>query len=191
MPVKIEIPELLFKRLQKHATPFVDTPASVIARWADFFDQRSSDALPKPRSAETPPPYAEKGLRDFDASRPPDVFHTVVQGEFADAHFSKWNDLPRLAHVKTFHKTGSFDELKKVTHAQIRNGSHSDSGYHFVPEIGISIQNVDANHAWQYSFRLARFLNVPITAHVEWRHKEGAAYPGERGRMSWRPPSST
>jgi hypothetical protein len=189
VPVKIEIPDVLFKRLQKHATPLIDTPASVITRWANFFDERSLDTRAKPRAAESPPPYAENTIRDFDASRPPDLFHSVVQGEFDSAHFSKWNDLLRLAHIKAFQRTGSFDELKRVTHAQIRNGSHSDSGYHFVPEIGISIQNVDANHAWQYSFRLARFLNVPIAAQVEWRNKVGATYAGQRGRMLWHPQS--
>src|SRR5205814_8636802 len=117
-------------------------------------------------------PTISYGARTLDPLRPPDLFHTRVRGTFGSTAFSNWNDLVRIAHVQGFAKAGSFDQLRDVTHAQIRKGSHSDSGYHSLPEIGISVQGVDANHAWTYSLRLAQYLNSPIRAIVEWRHNQ-------------------
>src|SRR6266480_627331 len=37
MSITLEIPDCLYKRLQKHAVPFIDTPLTVIERWADHF----------------------------------------------------------------------------------------------------------------------------------------------------------
>ena len=82
---------------------------------------------------------------------------------------------------------GGVEDLCKMTRAQIRKGSYSDEGYRFVPEIGVSIQGVDAGHAWEYALRLAIHLKIPVKAEIEWRHNEKAAHPGERGLMFWTP----
>ena len=93
----------------------------------------------------------------------------------------------RIAHTKAFAKAGSFDELRSVTHAQIHKGRRSDSGYRFIPEVGVSVQGVDANHAWSYSLRLAQYLRTPLRATMEWRHNQKAAHPGETGVLEWNP----
>ena len=80
-----------------------------------------------------------------------------------------------------------FEEMRKMTRAQVRKGTYSDEGYRYVPEIGVSIQGVDAGHAWEYSLRLAIHLKVPVKAEIEWRHNDKAAHPGERGVMIWTP----
>ena len=187
--MQIDIPEPLLKRLQKHATPFVDTPVSVIERWGDFYEQHNrlettakANSNGKQSAIEIP-----DGVRQFDPKRPPSLLHTRVRGEFGAAHFSNWNDLVRIAHTHAFKKAGGFEELRKMTRAQIRKGAYSDEGYKFVPEIGVSIQGVDAGHAWEYSLRLAIHLKVPVKAEIEWRHNDKAAHPGERGIMAWIP----
>ena len=179
-------------RLQKHATPFVDTPLSVIERWADFLEQHNQSnttlkANSKPSNSTHAPMDIPNGVRQFDPKRPPSLFHTRVRGEFDSTSFSNWNDLVRIAHAHAFKKAGGFEELRKVTRAQIRKGAYSDEGYRYVPEIGVSIQGVDAGHAWEYSLRLAIHLKVPVKAEIEWRHNDKAAYPGERGIMIWTP----
>lgn len=181
MPIKLEIPDALYKRLQKHAVPFVDTPLSVLEKWADHFE--SSNDRSKRSIAEHP--TVEYGAKALDPLRPPDLFYTRVRGIFGALAFSNWNDLVRIAHTEAFNKAGSFDGLRNITHAQIRNGSHSDSGYRSLPKIGISIQGVDANHAWTYSLHLAQYLRFPLRAVVEWRHNDKAARPGERGILEW------
>ena len=190
--MQIEIPELLLKRLQKYATPFVDTPVNVIERWADFYEQHNhqkadpkadSKTVNSRRTAMDIPP----GVGQFDPKRPPSLFHTRVRGEFAATPFSNWNDLLRIAHIHAFKQAGAFEDLRKMTRAQIRKGAYADEGYRFVPEIGVSIQGVDAGHAWEYALRLAIHLKVPVQAEIEWRHKDKAAHPGERGIMVWTP----
>ena len=182
--------ELQAQRLQQHATPFVDTPVSVIERWADFYEQHSQQKNGKPESKSAGANHAPaipNGVRQFDGKRPPSLFHTRVRGEFGSTSFSNWNDLLRIAHVYASKKAGGFEELRKMTRAQIRKGAYSDKGYRFVPEIGVSIQGVDAGHAWEYALRLAIHLKVPVKAEIEWRHNDKAAHPGERGFMFWTP----
>src|SRR6266496_2933031 len=141
--MQIEIPEPLLKRLQKHAIPFVDnTPVSVIERWADFFEQHNHQkdfkSNSKTDNTKHAPTEIPNDLRQFDAKRPPSLFHTRVRGEFGSTPFSNWNDLLRIAHIHAFKKARSFEELRRVTRAQTRKGSYSNEGYRFVPEIGIS-----------------------------------------------------
>lgn len=190
--MQIEIPEPLFKRLQKHATPLIDTPVNVIERWADFYEQNSQQKADlkvdsKTAKSKHAPMDIPQGVRQFDPKRPPSLLHTRVRGEFATTPFSNWNDLLRIAHIHAFKQARSFEELRKVTRAQTKKGSYSDEGYRFVPEIGISIQGVDAYHAWEYALRLAVHLKVPVKAEFEWRHNDKAARPGECGIMVWAP----
>ena len=171
--MKIEIPESLLKRLQKHATPFIDTPVDVIERWADFYEQhnREKDFKPNAKTETTKytPTEIPAGLRQFEANRPPSLLHTRVRGEFGATPFSNWNDLLRIAHIHAFKKVGSFEDLRQMTRAKVKEGAYSDEGYKFVPEIGVSIQGVDAGHAWEYALRLAVHLKIPVKAEIEWR----------------------
>ena len=165
---------------------------NVIERWADFYEQHNGQKADfkfesKTANSKHPPIDIPHGVRQFDAKRPPSLLHTRVRGEFAATPFSNWNDLLRIAHIHAFKETRSFEELRKVTRAQTRKGSYSNEGYRFVPEIGISIQGVDAGHAWEYALRLALHLKVPVKAEIEWRNNDKAAYPGQRGVMVWTP----
>ena len=184
MSIRLDLPDSLFKRLQRHATPFVDTPLSVIERWADHFDAKLNGIIKEVSSGGD---TSNRAIKKFNPVQPPDLLHTRSRGTFGSVAFSNWNDLVRTAHIEAFAKTKSFEELRTVTHAQIRKGNHSDSGYRFVPEIGISVQGVDANHAWIYALRLAQYLKTPLRALVEWRHNEKAAYPGINGVLEWNP----
>ena len=183
--MQIEIPELLLKRLQKLATPFVDTPVSVIERCVDVYERNSDKA----DAADYNPsvPDIRQSMRRLDPRRPPSLLHTRVRGQFGAIAFSSWNDLLRIAHVEAFKRTRSFEELRNVTRAQIKKGPYSNEGYHHVPEIDVSIQGVDADRAWEYTLRLAIYLKVPLKAEIEWRNNDRAAYPGESALISWSP----
>lgn len=185
MSVQIEIPEALFERIKKHAIPFVDlTPVSVIERWANHFENKENQISEVKSGSGL---NAEGGER-LNPLSPPDLMHTRCRGTFVSSPFRQWNDLVRIAHVKALQRAGSFEALKDITHAQIRKGDHSgDRGYHYVTEIDISIQGVDANHAWLYSLQLARFLKAPLKVTVEWRLTEKAAFPGEVRVIEWNP----
>jgi hypothetical protein len=191
MEKEIVIPLSLFERLQKHAVPFEDTPATVIERMLDFFEEHNSSRGNGTTAAaenDQLPPVAVPGeVREFDPRRPPDLTHTRVRGQFAGTSFSQWTDLLRISHIEAYRAAGSFEALREITRARIRNGSHSDSGFKPIPEIGLSIQGVDANHAWSRALRLAEYLRVPLKALVEWRVSDNAAFPGETGLLAWSP----
>ena len=108
---QLTLPESLFKRLQKHAIPFVDKdPVPVIERLIDFYDAHQENS-----KSESPAVSSEKSVqqtpnaRSFAATSPPPLFHTTVRGEFGSQPFSNWNELLRIAHVEAFAKAGSFD----------------------------------------------------------------------------------
>jgi hypothetical protein len=190
--MQIEIPEALFARLQKHATPLVDTPSSVIERWADFYEEQNTRSISLANSNISDSKHSvgdnPQPMRQLSAERPPSLLHTRVRGQFGAIPFSNWNDLVRIAHVQAFkEKAQCFDALRKVTRAQIKEGRYSSEGYHHVPEIGVSIQGVDADRAWEYALRLAIYLKTPLQAEVEWRHNDKAAHPGECAVISWNP----
>lgn len=181
MPPQIPVSDDLFRRLQAQAIPFVDhTPASVIERLLDSIESKNGAGV---TFAPKPEPLA----RRFDPARAPDLTHTRVRGSFGSADFSTWNDLVQTAHIQAFAKAKTFEELRKATLAQIQRGSYSEKGYRFIPGIDTSVQGVDANRAWEYSFKLAKYLQTPIQAYVEWRNNEKAAYPGESAVLEWTP----
>ena len=180
--MQIEIPDSLFERLKAHAEPFVDTPATVIARWADHFDGVGAGGSEGKASGDP-----GVGVRKFDPLNPPDLLHTRCRGVFGTESFSKWNDLMRIAHIQAAKKAGSFEALRTVTIAQIRKGNHADNGFRYVPEIGISLQGVDAIRAWNYSLKLAQYLGVILSITIEWRNNNKAEHPGESGLLEWKP----
>jgi hypothetical protein len=182
MHTTLEIPPHLFERLQKLAIPLVDTLATVVERLADHYEA----------TASTPPSGISanslNGFKKFDPVKPPDLLHTRVEGTFSSVHFRKWNELVRVAHVEAFKKAGSFEALRTATSSQIRKGNHDgDSGFHYIPEIDISVQGVDSRHAWTYALRLAQYIKKPLRASITWRNNEKAAYPGESGVLEWQP----
>jgi hypothetical protein len=189
MSIQLEIPEALFDRIKKNAIPFVDlTPVSVLERWANHFDKAATASPAAPTPEVSVSVSVAPAGRTLNPLSPPSLLHTRCRGTFGTVPFRKWNDLVRTAHVQAHAKAGSFESLLTVTHAQLRKGDHSgDSGFHFVPEIALSIQGVDANKAWEYSLRLAQYLKAPLVVNVEWRHKAGAEFPGETALLEWKP----
>ncbi|MDB6139572.1 MAG: hypothetical protein JWO94_2644 [Verrucomicrobiaceae bacterium] len=185
----IEIPDLLYARLEAHATFEHNTPAAVIAKWADIVELSFSDNARKSALLipETPSESVPQ-VRKFDVLIPPNLTHTRAWGTFGRVEFRMWNDLVRVAHAVAFDALGSYEALSQVSHAKIKKGDHTGEGYKPVANRGFSIQNLDSLHAWRYSFALAKHLKTPIHVNLEWLEKEGAQYPGEKGLLSWSPP---
>ncbi len=183
--MKLDLPDPVYNRLHKYSVIANLPVPSLIERWADYFEEKANNggvaAVPAPVDV------SDNQAQKFNPLRPPNLFHTRVRGTFGSAAFSTWNDLVRIAHIQAFEKAGSFEALKNVTHAQVQKGNYSENGYRFVPEIGISIQGVDANHAWLYSLKLAQFASASLRAAIEWRHNPKAFRPGAAGILEWSP----
>jgi len=181
----IRIPESLFVRLQKHAKPLVDTPVSVIERMVDFYerDTRNSEGKARRKDVDTMP-----AAKNYNPNRPPDLTHTrVLNAEFDGSPAKNWNDLVEVAHIRAGKQFKTYEALRGATKANIVRGEKTDSGFHHVPDIDISIQGIDADLAWRNVLHLARQLDVAVRVEFEWRTKPQAAHPGKRGSLEWMP----
>lgn len=175
--VDVSLPQDLFLRLQKLATPLVDTTATVIERLVDYYEE-NRPGLPEPR-----PDVVELIL---DPNRPADLRHTRVrEASFCGESARNWNALVQVAHRVAFRETGSYDSLRRITIANIVSGSKSDQGFVSLRDIGLSVQNVEANKAWRDALHLAKRLEGSIQVTFEWRDKEGAAHRGQTGLLRW------
>ncbi len=155
------------------------------------------DGVPAPNagSAATASPASSQTARltrEFNPDAPPDLRHTsVLAARFADQTATGWNKLVHVAHKEAMSRLGSLDLLRGVTKSNFIVGRASSEetkkGYRYVPEIGISIQNVDAGHAWSNALRLARYLHIEVKVDFEWMQKSDAVFPGEAGHLGWTP----
>ena len=128
---------------------------------------------------------------NLDPDAPPDLRHTrVLAARFAGRTAAGWNKLVHVAHEEALSQLGSLEALRGVTKSNLIVGRASSEdtkkGYRYVPRIDVSIQNVDAEHAWSNSLRLARHLDAEVRVDFEWMRKSDAAFPGYKGRLAWK-----
>lgn len=180
MTQSVSLSDSTFSKLQQLAKPFVDTPETVIAALADAEIARRDG-----NSA------VQRGAPDaLDPDRHDSLTHSrlisaAVNGE--ELHRPKWNSLLDRIHELGRKQLGSFEALRKATNARLRDGRYEDDGYHYLPGVGLSLQGVDANAAWDHALGLARQLRVPIEVRFEWRARDDAARPGQQATLSWKP----
>ena len=194
MPV-IRISEPTFQRLQALATPLVDTPSTVVERLLDLHDdvkaagrhlEGAVEALP------TSPPKTKPGRSNavlhLDPEAAPDFTHArIVGGNFGGRFVRNWNELVHVAHRVAFAQLRTLEKVKAASKSNILPGHFRSSGFHYLKDLNISIQNVSANDAWRRALHLARQLHVPIEVEVAWEHKKGAVFPGQQRTIRWPP----
>jgi hypothetical protein len=188
----LEIPESLFKRLQKLAEPLVDTHITVLERVLNDYESRKANNKPPMGTTEPRKPTVDSGVLEFSPDAPPDLRHADVRmARFAGRKAFGWNKLVHEAHIEAVSKLGSIEALRNATRSNFiigRAGSDdTKKGFRHVPAINISIQNVDAAHAWSNTLRLARHLHVEVAVEFEWKQKSEAVHPGGKGRLAWKP----
>lgn len=176
---KIAIDQSTFERLQSHAKPLVDTSDSVIIRALDALerDMASSSSQHLPSAGEE---------RAVDVRKLPNVTHTKIldasmQGKRVDK--PNWNLLQSRILVQAMRQLSDFEAVQKLCPVNIVRGVKGDEGYCYLPEAGLSFQRTDANDALRSLVTTAQGLGIAVEIGFMWRQKEGAAYPGERGRV--------
>ncbi|BBD58587.1 hypothetical protein NIES2109_13630 [Nostoc sp. HK-01] len=192
MPV-VRIPDPIYKRLQAIAVPFEDTPVTVIEKLLDEYEARQQlQKMPQAEDCETENVIsvnlAAENYHILNPDSPDHLHHTrVLQAYLNNQQIKKpnWNKIVDKVHELAIHQGMSVDELIKVTLCRIVQGEKHDSGFHYLPDVNISVQGVDANLAWRNTFHLLKTLKIPVEIYFEWRNKEGAAYPGEKGKLIW------
>jgi hypothetical protein len=188
----LEIPESLFKRLQKLAVPLVDTHVTVLERIINDYESQNLNNMPPIAAGTRGRPAADPGVLEFSPDAPPDLRHADVRmARFAGRKAFGWNKLVHEAHMEAMSRLGSVEALRSATRSNfiIGRASSDDTkkGFRHVPAINISILNVDAAHAWSNTLRLARHLHVEVAVEFEWKQKSDAVHPGGKGRLAWKP----
>lgn len=181
----IRVSESTYNHLESLSKGF-DTPGNVIDRLLKFYeDHHTQVASPvKP----SPPIVAPPGsIKTLNPDNPGDLTHTkILAGWFGNEKINNWIRLVYAAHKYAIGYFGNFEALERETFSNIVNGSLTESGYHEYPDLGISIQGQDSNNSWRSAMHLAREINISrIEVLIKWRNNEKAAYPGQKGRLSW------
>ena len=174
---EITIEQATFERLQRHAEPLVDTVDAVVNR---AFDALETGVWRQPD---------ERFLaveHEVGPDRLPDLTYTKVLAArlaAADIKRPNWNRLLHRVLILSMGRVADLNELRRLCPANMVCGTKTDEGYHHLPEIGISVQGLSANEACAALIATARGLGIGLDVAFMWRAKEGAAHPGERGRL--------
>ena len=70
-------------------------------------------------------------------------------------------------------------------HTPAKLGNHDGPGYRFVPETGLSFQQLNSDRAWNEAYRLASKFGIPISVRWIWLKKDKAHMPGVIGAMQY------
>lgn len=204
---RIEIADTDFKRLQDLAKQHLVNPddithefrasvnsgimATMITKVLDQYEANNTATPVKignsPESVPDLIPWTDKTHHTFDKTTIPDMCHTkLMKGSFGQRspRTAKWSGMVELALVSVFRSSGSVEELKRVSGANVVQGMKEDTGYSHVPEHDFSYQGVNANAAVEVIRRCARALKCPAHIEFEWRHKQGALHPGEAATLN-------
>ena len=175
----IPINQSTYERLQRHAEPFKDTEDAVV--------NRALDALENRKLLTAPGAGPDASARAIDPRNLPSLKHTKVlaasvNGE--DLVRPNWNLIMERLVVGAMNKLRDFDELRRRCPVNMVRGRKEDEGYHHLAEIDVSVQRRSANDIGRALAVGAPSLGIEVEVTFVWRAKEGAAYPGERGRLS-------
>jgi hypothetical protein len=177
----IQLSEATFSRLKKFADPLVDTSETVIEKMLDVMEKNSS--FLKNGTSASP----SSNAREFSAKSPPSLTHTkLLSASLGGKQIPdpKWNLFLVEAIKLAKAKARTADELRRLILVNFAQGKKEEDGYHFYPELGLSVQGQDANYAWKGAYHIANQLAIPIEAEFQWRMKDDAAFPGVTGRLS-------
>jgi hypothetical protein len=95
-----------------------------------------------------------------------------------------WNGLLEETLRQAMKEVKDFDRLRGVCPINLVKGKKTDEGYSHLSDINVSVQGQDANGACRGIVTAAQALGFEVNIGFVWRHKEGAAFPGERARLS-------
>lgn len=182
----ITLSDWTFAELKSLAEPFVDTPESLTARLIHEEVVRRGARL----NALGHNSGEQDAVRRQNPISHESLAHTRLISATVDGqemYRPKWNGLMAHVHTIALRRLGSFEALQQTSGARLRQGRFEEDGFKYLPDADFSIQGVEANLAWDHSLKLARVVGIPLEVVFEWREKEGAAHPGQRGLLEWSP----
>ena len=85
-------------------------------------------------------------------------------------------------------KQYDFLEFLQICPVRMAKGRKEDEGFRYLSDLNVSIQGQDSNDACRAIATVAQSLNLAVEIIFMWRLKEGAIYPGEKGRLLLKSP---
>ncbi len=130
----IQIPEVLFERLQKLAIPLVDTPATVLERLITVYEVHMGAANQISERPDLAEKTNAKSPAEIEPVTVPSLRHTrVIAAEFAGRKADAWNNLVQVAHIEAVQRLGSVEAVRRVTKSRMISGranrKHEKKGY--------------------------------------------------------------
>lgn len=183
MSKSIQISDSTFEKMKKAAVPLEDNPDSLLDRVLDFYLKHHDDGS-KSGSTE------DKDILMLDPHAPDDLRHSKIRwGRLGGRRISgrNWSQLVETAHELATERSQSFEEVRRITPFNVREGKYEERGYHHFPSAGLSVQYKSAPDVWDGCLKIAEDLGVPVEVEFEWLNKEGASHPGKKGKLSWAP----
>ena len=177
------------RRLHNYAPTYEDPNVTVI-RLLDRLESSDQSSAPTPRvidarelGVDTTP------IRIFEGDAVVDLRHSKIltaQVDHRSLPAPGWNKLvTKLCQMAV--KSKGLAWLVEQKTPVVVPAERTDKGYKYYPQYGMSIQGMDSNYAWRNTLALARQLDVPIEVNFQWYDKEEATYPGQKGRLLYRP----
>lgn len=75
-------------------------------------------------------------------------------------------------------------QMEDVSSVRTVKGIKTEEGFKFHETLGISIQGQSAKDCWKTCSDICTLCDGGVEVLVQWRYKEKAAYPGQKGRLS-------
>ncbi len=178
MMPSIEISKTDFQRLQKIAVPLIDTPRSIMTKLLDTYEEAHSA-----RSGNTVP-SSQANMERYGAGDLPPLTHTkLMAAQFDNIAPIKtsWDALVQLALTSVIEIFQGAKELHRLSGANVVDGKKQDDGYKYLSPNNFSYQGVSAEDAAKIVARCAKALGCSASFEFEWRNKDTAYKPGQRG----------
>ena len=181
---RVEINQSTFERLWKCAEPFVETLDSVINRAIDALEK--ANVSPADRTPERTTATSDDAI-SLDANAPlPDVKHTKVLRAVVGGRSVRrpnWNNVWRHVLRLAVDEDRSMDEIRYLCAVNLVAGEKEDEGYHYLAEMRMSYQGLNANAAAAAVVALAKGVGASLELEWIWRQKDQALHPGRRAQL--------
>ena len=126
-------------------------------------------------------------MHSYSITNPPDLTYTIIQeGRFLNKDFQRvqWTKLLYVA-INEIRRVYPNEFKEYIRHNCCYDGIPDNGGYHFIEEVGFSMQGFDTKTSFKTIQNIVLKLRCPFKVKFQWRNKEGALHPGEYGIIQY------
>jgi len=166
----------------------------------DLIERIEGEKEPEDQEQEKAKPFTEspedeiiadtkEDIRRLDPGDPCDVQYTeILKIEIDGKSIGKksWTKLVNKAvEIAIIDEEMTIRELERITDLNIVKGKKTDKGYQHISTAEVSVQRVESNRGLREALKIIKELGKEVKVDFRWKNREGASYPGERGRVKY------